>query len=225
MGSFSREYFELLDTVHDGIAGVSAEIVDHDAFPRVVPEWMLMLHQIIRGSTPMLAFARDQLDRYDPADPFIGTLRAFYETKIIEEDGHDTMLLKDLELIGTPREHVEQQLPPASISAMVGSQYYLTAFYHPAALLGYLGLLEGYPAPPEHVDELIRRSGVPAEAWSTYRMHAEVDPWHRQELEEILDQVPERETAIRQAIIANGVRTGEFYCQALEALLGRMRTS
>jgi hypothetical protein len=99
---------------------------------------------------------------------------------------------------------------------------YLIDCFHPGALLGYLGLLEGYPPQPEHVEELIRRSGAPAHAWSTYRLHGELDPWHREELEAMLDQMPERDGALRQAIIVNGVRVGEAYCRTLEKLWSRM---
>jgi hypothetical protein len=218
MRRFSDEYFAHLDHVRDGIAGISAQIIENDSLGRILPEWLAMLFHITRATTPVLHHALDRTQRYDTEDAFIRALRAFYETKLREEAGHELLLLKDLERLGRPRAQVEALLAPANVTAMVGSQYYLIDFCHPAAYLGYIGLLEGYPAKPEQLEDLIRRSGIPREAWSTYKLHAEVDPWHREELEEILNQIPENETRLRQAILANGIRSGEFYYQALEAL-------
>jgi hypothetical protein len=127
------------------------------------------------------------------------------------------MQLVDLERIGVPRAQVMARLPSASITAMVGSQYYLIDFVHPAAFLGYLALLEGYPHKPDKLERLMARTDLPAAAWSTYKLHADVDPWHREEIVEILDQVP-ADAALRRAIIANGLRTADWHCQALEQL-------
>ena len=43
---------------------------------------------------------------------------------------------------------------------VVGAQYYWILHYHPVALLGWIGLLEGYPPAPEMLDELMARTGL-----------------------------------------------------------------
>ena len=53
--------------------------------------------------------------------------------------------------------------PPApAVAALVGAQYYWVLHHHPVALLGYIGLLEGYPPgrPRYGSNELRARTGV-----------------------------------------------------------------
>lgn len=216
---YSAELFSHLDVVRDGIEVVSAELVEAESFPRMVPDWFGTLWDIIRATIPVLKHAVRALDGH-PDDDFTRALRQFYTLKLDEESGHDDMLVADLGRLGVTREELSRRIPSAAVTAMVGSQYYFIDYVHPAAYLGYVGLLEGYPAPTDQLDNLIARSGTPPEAWSTYRMHAEVDTWHRQELEAIVDLVP-ADASIRRAIVTNGLRAGEFYCQALEELVAR----
>ena len=77
-----------------------------------------------------------------------------------------------------------------TVAGLVGAQYYWIFHYHPVALLGYIALLEGYPPTGELVDELTARTGYGAEAFRTLRLHAELDPGHRDELDETLDALP-----------------------------------
>jgi hypothetical protein len=223
-GRFSTEVFAHLDVARDGIDAVSSELTASDAFPRLLADWFCILWDVIRATTPVLGHCQRRLDTMPQDDEFNGVLRDFYLLKLTEEHDHDQMLVGDLGRLGVAREQLQQRIPPAPIAAMVGSQYYYIDYVHPAAYLGYVGLLEAYPAKLDQLENLIERSGAPPEAWSTYRMHAEVDAWHREELAEILDRVPPDPT-IRKSILSNGLRTGEFYCQALEQLLARARES
>jgi hypothetical protein len=222
MDRFSREYFGVLDQAHSGIAGISSQIIEHDSFRDVVPDFFTLLFHVIRATTPVLQYAFDQTALDAKGGGFGAVLHDFYGLKIKEESGHDVMLAKDLERLGRSRQELERELPPASIVSLVGSQYYLITFCHPAVYLGYVGLLEGYPIEGKHLQELVRRSGLPEETWSTYRVHGELDPWHREELEGILDQVP-ADPGLRSMIITNGLRSGEFYCQALEEILAKLK--
>ena len=222
MRRFSEELFEILDTARDGIAGVSAQIVDHVSFPKAVPEWLGMLFHVVRATTPVINRAVLRAEEHGVIDPFGHTLRDFYKLKLKEETGHDVMFCKDLALVGISELDLEREMPPAGVVALVGSQYYLMDFCHPGAYLGYLALLEGYPMAAEQLERLIERSGIPAKAWSTYRMHAQVDVHHRRELEEVLDNVREDDTHLRNLVIANGLRSAEYLCQSLEGILDNL---
>ena len=219
MASFSSELFSHLDVAHGGVQAVSADLCGSDDFPRLLPEWFSVLHDIIRATTPVLQHAIGRLER-GPQDDFHRALLDFYLLKVTEESGHDEMLIGDLARLGVTREQLLRRMPSAAVAAMVGSQYYFIDYVHPATYLGYMSMLEGYPADTQKLGRAIEQSGAPPEAWSCYRMHAEVDTWHRQELAEMLDLVPE-DAAIRGAIVSNGLRTADHYCQALDGLLSR----
>ena len=73
---------------------------------------------------------------------------------------------------------------------MVGSQYYWILHYHPAALLGYIAVLEGYPPSMAMIDGLVERTGYDRTAFRTLIAHSELDPGHADELDELLDRLP-----------------------------------
>lgn len=220
--TFSAEVFSHLDVARGGIDAVSADLVASESFGNLVPHWFGLLYDVIRATTPVLTRAVECLE--DRTDDLSVALRDFYLLKLTEERGHDEMLVGDLERLGVTRADLARRIPSAPVTAMIGSQYYLIDYVHPAAYLGYMALIEGYPAKIDQLDALIERSGTPREAWTCYLMHAEVDTWHRQELEEMLDRMPDDET-VRKVIVSNGIRTADFYCQALDQLLERARSA
>jgi hypothetical protein len=73
--------------------------------------------------------------------------------------------------------------------AMVGTQYYLIKHSHPAALLGYMAVVEGDPVPLEVVDLLERTHGQ--DLFRFVRFHALKDLEHRTELFEVIDHAPQ----------------------------------
>jgi hypothetical protein len=72
---------------------------------------------------------------------------------------------------------------------MVGTQYYLLKHVHPAALLGYLAVVEGDPVPLAVVDSLEGLHGTTL--FRFVRFHATKDLEHRIELFEVMDAAPE----------------------------------
>ena len=215
--AFARSFFSILDAAYDGVRGVSSEIQNRGLLPAVTESWFRMQYGVIQATTPLLRFAVDALDRR-PSDAFSETLRAFYAEKLEDEAGHEKLLLADCERLGISEKSLVDELTPSPITALVGSQYYVLAYHHPAVHLGYIGLLEGYAPSVDDARKLAKASGAPEEAFSTLHLHAEVDLDHRRSLEAILDAVPD-DPALRRAIVANGLRSAEFYCQALEGLL------
>ena len=99
-------------------------------------------------------------------------------------------LLGDLEIVGVDRSAVLIRPPSPTVASVVGAQYYWALHYHPVALLGWIGLLEGYPPAPEMIDRLKARTGYGPEAFRTLVVHAELDPGHGDELFETLDRLP-----------------------------------
>jgi hypothetical protein len=182
-----------------------------------VRRWLAMQYVAINSTLPLLRFALQHLETVQK-DQFTQTLRDYYHLKLQDEADHDDWIVSDLERLGVTKEALQRWLPPAAMTAMLGSQYYLIAHYHPGAYLGYIGLVEGFSPSTEQIRNLIVESKAPEEAFSTYKIHAELDVEHRKEFKRVLDAVPDN-PGLREAILANGIRSGEFSCQAIEGLL------
>jgi hypothetical protein len=178
-------------------------------FARLAKPWLLMLFQVIRATSPALEMARGRCDLSGDAGR---ALWSYFHEKWDDEDMHDVLLLDDLKSIGV---NPEASVPNPFVAEMVGRQFYLIEFSHPAAYLGYIGLLEGFPPTLGQIDELERVSGLPSSAFRTARLHARVDVEHRRALSEILDRTPEH---LRPPILANALRCAALQSGALAHL-------
>lgn len=179
------------------------ELVSRLDFRLLAKPWLVMLYQVIRATPVVLEHAQLSCNL---ADELGRGLYDFYERKIREECGHEVMLLADTEAAGI--QSAEAATPNPFIAEMVGRQYYLVDFVHPAAYLGFIGLLEGFHPTLDQVDELQTKSGLPIEAFRTARLHARADVKHREALAAMLDEVPPN---LRGPILANALR-----CVALQ---------
>lgn len=145
-------------------------------------------------------------------------LSAYLDEHVEEELHHDETLLGDLELVDVDRASVLSRMPPPTVAALVGSQYYWILHYHPVAFLGFVAVMEGHPPTAELIETLIASTGLPREAFRTYVEHAELDPGHRDHLDRTLDSLPltaEHESAIGlSAVVSAGLAA-----RALAALL------
>lgn len=151
-------------------------------------------------------------------DPVAARLAEYLEKHVDEEVGHDDWLLEDLEQLGTPPAEVHVRQPSPSIATLVGAQYYWVLHHHPVTVLGYIALLEGYPPSIADVDRLMRRTGYPRDAFRTLIRHAELDPLHRDELDEALDGLPLR-AEHEDAIALSGLHSVYAFARVLEDLL------
>lgn len=183
------------------------ELVSRLDMAAIARPWLVMLYQVIQATSPVLRHAIDRTVEKD------GPLARFYRQKLSEEMGHDALLLSDIEAAGIK----DAQSHPANpfVAEMVGRQYYLIDFVHPAIYLGYIGLLEGFPATLEQLGELERLSALPSAALRCARLHAHADVKHREELSRMLDEAPARH---RPGILANGIRCAQLHRLALEIL-------
>lgn len=152
-------------------------------------EYIIMLHGTVRASVPLMRRAIAIAERDYPLELLSGKLCKYMEHHIPEELGHDEWLLEDLEILGVSRAVALARPPAASVAALVGSQYYWMEHYHPVSLLGYIAVMEGYPPKVERVDELVDITGLPRGAFRTLRKHAFLDPHHRDDLDDFLDEL------------------------------------
>jgi hypothetical protein len=156
---------------------------------RLLCAHLVLLHQIVRASVPLLEAARRQAFLANE-DAVCRGLVAYLDRHIEEERHHDEWTLQDLAAAGITPAEVLAALPPASVAALVGAQYYWVLHCHPIALMGYIAMLEGNAPSPELIDRLRADTGLPEALFRTLRLHAAVDPQHRAALDDLLDRLP-----------------------------------
>ena len=164
------------------------QLWEHSQIRDLYPKYLVATHGVIRASVPLMERALERAQTAD--DPAAAGLAEYLDHHIDEERGHDDWLLEDLEVLGRFPDEVLTRPPSASVAALVGAQYYWIEHYHPVALLGYIGLLEGYPPTIADVAALMARTGYEREAFRTLIRHAELDPLHRDDFDEMLDRLP-----------------------------------
>jgi Iron-containing redox enzyme len=191
-------------------------LVEHQNLRGVWPEYLVLQHQIIRATVPLTEAALARARELD--DPLREPLSAYLEEHVDEELHHDEQLLDDLELLGLPRDGVLARMPPSSVATLVGAQYYWIHHHHPVAFLGYVALMEGYPPTGELIETLSARTGYPRESFRTFSEHAELDPGHRDHLDEILDALPLTESD-EAAIVESATVTAELTARAISEIL------
>jgi hypothetical protein len=159
----------------------------HPRLAEMFPEFLVFLHSVIRASVPMLETAAEVSRRLAPDDPAAARLAPYFERHAGEERHHDEWLLDDMEALGLDRSEVLARMPSPTVASFIGAFYYWIHHVHPAALLGYLAVLEGNPPETAQLEEIRLRTGLPAEGFRTMVKHAQLDPHHRDDLDRELD--------------------------------------
>lgn len=148
--------------------------------PERLARYLIVLHQIVRGSVPLMVEARDLARGGDSARAY--RLADYLDRHIEEERNHDEWLLDDLTSIGYSREQVLAERPSKFIASLVGSQYYWIRHHSPLSILGYIAVLECHPTPGAELRRIAQNARVPEGALSTLLHHANVDGDHRSAL-------------------------------------------
>jgi hypothetical protein len=193
-------------------------LIEHPRVRELYPEYLFVSHGVIRASVPLMEAGLERARAEAGTDPACAALAPYLEEHIEEERDHDEWLLGDLEVLGLDRAAVLRRPPSPTVAGLVGAQYYWIFHYHPVVFLGYVSLLEGYPPSSELVERLQQRTGYPSGAFRTMLAHAELDPHHRDELNELLDSLPltdEQQTALG----LNAIWTVATFTQAIDELL------
>jgi|HubBroStandDraft_3_1064219.scaffolds.fasta_scaffold11416_2 hypothetical protein len=218
----------VLDLVMPPVGAASARLWNHPRLDVLYPRYLVCLHTVIRSSVPLMVAARDaardDLRRraasgdQDAASSVSRQLAAYLDQHIPEETGHDDWLLDDLARIGVPPRDALDHIPAPSVAGLVGAQYYYISHYRPVALLGYIGLLEGYPPTEEMARSAASRTGYPIDAFRTLRKHANLDPHHRDDLDRCLDAMP-LEPGDMTLITTNAMASAERLAIMLDELV------
>lgn len=162
----------------------------HPQLGDVYPEFLFRNHATIRCSVPLMQAAADVCARMRASDPLVDGMYTYLTKHIPEERGHDEWVLDDLEQMGVPRKEALARIPPPSVAALAGAQYYWIHHVHPVALLGFIAVLEGTPPDVEYFELTADRAGLPRSAFSNLLLHGKLDPQHRDDLDHALDALP-----------------------------------
>jgi hypothetical protein len=184
--SRSAELRAKVDLVIPHLGAAFRRLEDRPDVADLYPEYLVTMHWMIRSSVPLMEDAIAHA-RGLPGDAVATGLIDYCAAHIAEEEAHDDWLLEDLAVLGVDPATALARPPSATVAAMVGAQYYWIRHHHPAILLGYIFVMEGYPSSPQQVDSLEARTGHPTEAFRTLRIHAELDPGHGRDLDAMID--------------------------------------
>lgn len=191
----------------------------HPRVGELYPEFLFLVHTMIRASVPLLESAAAAARRL-PDDPVAAPLADYFEKHAREERHHDEWLLDDLAALGRRREEVLARLPSATVASLVGAHYYWIHHVHPAAFLAHLAVLEGNPPEVDQLEDIRRRAGLPPEAFRTLVKHAHLDPHHRDDLNDTLDAL-ELSPALHALLGVAAFHTVERLAEAMEEVLDR----
>lgn len=194
-------------------------LIGHPSLRELYPRYLVMAHTKIRASVPLMETALAAARRL-PDDPVAVLLADYLERHIPEERGHDEWLLEDLEYLGLSREDVCSVVPSPAVAALVGAQYYWAQHVHPVGLLGYIGLLEGYPPAQQDIERMRAATGYGAQAFRTLLRHAELDPRHGAELDDLLDSLPLTDRH-RNLMGLSAITSVQMCAEALQEVLDR----
>ena len=195
-------------------------LLSHPRIRDLYPEYLFMCHCVVRASVPLMETGRAQASAMARDDPVAAGLEEYLGEHIDEERDHDEWVLEDLETIGVDRSAVLARPPSPTVAKAVGAQYYWILHYHPVSILGWIGLLEGYPPRPAMIDRLATRTGYRPEAFRTLRAHAELDVAHGDELFSTVGRLPL--TAEQEAVIGlNAISSVRLLTKALDEVSDR----
>jgi heme oxygenase-like protein len=212
-----------LGLVFGELVRAGERFVNHPRLVEVYPEYLFTGHTIIRASVPLMETARERALSMAPTDPVAAELVDYLAQHIEEERDHDEWLLGDLESIGVDRSAILPRPPSPTIANAVGAQYYWVLHYHPVALLGWIGLLEGYPPVTSMIEQLRVRTGFPPEAFHTLAAHSELDVRHGDELFELVDRLPLTEGQ-STVVGLNAMSSVHLLARSLDEITGRAPT-
>jgi hypothetical protein len=214
----SKRLWAKIGLVDGRFAAAFTSYFNHPRVRDLHIDYLVLNHQIIRGTVPLLERARGEAQRRAETDDVCAALVPYFERHIVEELNHDEWLLDDLEIIGVPRAGAWARIPSPTVAAFVGAQNYWALHVHPVAVLGYLSYMEGFPPTPEIIGELIARTGYPPEAFRTMVEHGELDPEHSNEIKHMLDTLPisEWHEAVLGLVVISGL---DLLAQTIEEVV------
>ncbi len=172
------------------LAASYEQLWNNDRLDELMPSFLVLIHQIMRASVPLMECAVRRCNEVNSNDPLCPALADYYGHHIEEERDHDVWALEDLEAAGFDPKVALDAVPSPAVAQLAGRQYYWILHHHPIMLLGYIMVLEAYPPSNTTIDKIRDLSGVSDAGFRNLRKHGELDVHHREELDQFLDSLP-----------------------------------
>jgi Iron-containing redox enzyme len=220
--SHSKRLRTIIRLAEPCLLEVSDRFWTNARLPQIFPEFLFMMHSIIRSSVSLLNAAADAAQSRADSDRVSRKIADYYRTHAIEETHHDDWLLDDLVAVGGDRSKVLARMPAQEVTALVGAQYYWALHVHPVSLFGYLAVLEGNPSSLKELSKIRATHKLPSEGFRTMVKHARLDPHHRDEMFAQLDELPLNESQA-ELVALSAVQTVEYLTEAIEEILDSHR--
>lgn len=182
--------------------------------------YLVVMHEVVRASVPLLGLALGHCERADPADQVARRMRDQLPAHIAEELHHDDWLLRDMAVTGLDPATAVARPPSEIVARLVGAQYYWINHYHPVCLLGYIAVLESNAPAPRLAGHLAARTGLPPEAFFTLHHHAEVDTGHSAAIFGLLDRL-DLDQSQRLAVRTSALHTARALIELFDSLATR----
>jgi len=192
----------VLSATEPALRAASAELWSRPGLAQRYPRYLHAMHGVLRASVPLMERAALRCAELESRDPCAGRLRRYLETHSAEERDHDAWLLEDLAALGGDPAAVIEDQPCAAVARLVGPQYYWIEHHHPAALLGYIAVLEGNAPHIGLAAWIAGAAEVPESAVRTVREHAELDTAHTEEIHRLLDDLALTEGQVRAVTVS-----------------------
>lgn len=166
---------------------------------------LVFLYHVIKASHDLIETAARKEQNEE--------LKAYFQLHCEEEKDHEKWLERDLKSEGI--DVTITPLPKIAV-VMVGSVYYLINNVDPAALLGYMLLMEGNSLPLEKVEQLENKYGKTL--LKTVRFHSEKDVGHSKDIRDMINKLPQERVNI---VISCLTHSKEYFMQALNEIYNR----
>lgn len=171
------------------LRAASQQLWEHPEIAELYPVMLFRIHCMARATVPLMEAAIARLQNL-PQAPITTDLIGYFKQQIPQETGHDIWLLEDLEALGIAREQTLARMPPPTVAALIGAQYYWIKHHHPIALLGYIAVVESETPSLELVECSIQRTALPKQAFRNFSRHAILEPSHNETLDNLFDALP-----------------------------------
>ena len=215
-----RELRTVLELVSPMLRRSAAALWCTDDMRERYRRYLPVMHAVTRASVPLMELAVDHCLRAGPDDRVLGLLGRYLPTHIEQELHHDDWLVRDMAAAGLAPSLELARPPSPDVARLVGAQYYWINHYHPICLLGYIAVLELNAPAVGLADLLAEGTGLPASAFDTLRLHAEIDSEHSRAILTLLDE------AALSAELRHGVRMSALHTvRALADVFGGLTTT
>ncbi len=143
--------------------------------------YLCEMYHYAKFSCPLMELTRARLDDRN------AEVARYLTHHIEEEAGHDDWVLADLQRLGLSPDEVHRSRPSRETISLIGSQFYMINELNPIGYLGYIYALESNPPTEESIRKLSARLDLPLAALSALTEHAEADPGHIRDLNQMMD--------------------------------------